>query len=168
MGRITRAVEHLSVEELDERIRKSESWRHKRRWMVIRHALVSPATAKEIGEHLGVGRQTVSNLVSGYNLRGPEAVEPPKPSYRRNAYLTLEEEREFLAPFEEKAKAGELTTVAQIADALEERLGHLIHRRSMIYRLLERNEWSKKVARPAHVKSSKAEQEEFKKAFHRR
>jgi hypothetical protein len=41
MGRVTRAVDHLQVEEIDERIKHTtEAWRM-RRWQAIRCALVN-------------------------------------------------------------------------------------------------------------------------------
>ena len=45
MGQITRAKEHLTVSEIEQRIKNSkEAWRIMR-WMIIRHALVSPQPA---------------------------------------------------------------------------------------------------------------------------
>lgn len=64
MGQVTRATEHLTVEEMDQRIKNStEVWRI-RRWLIIRHALVSPQPAAEIALRLGVAKQTVNHLIS--------------------------------------------------------------------------------------------------------
>ena len=77
MGQITRAKEHLTVSEIEQRIKNSkEAWRI-RRWMIIRHALVSPQPAAEIALRLGVAKQTVHNIIYLYNRFGPSAVETP-------------------------------------------------------------------------------------------
>lgn len=53
MGRVTKAVAHLQVEEIDERIKQCTApWRI-RRWQVIRCALVNPKPAAEIAREVG-------------------------------------------------------------------------------------------------------------------
>ena len=60
---------HLSVEEIDERIlRAREGWRA-RRWMVIRHALVDPQPPATIAARCGLAPQTVRNLLWAYKAQ---------------------------------------------------------------------------------------------------
>ncbi len=68
----------------------------------------------------------------------------PKRSWggRRRFTMTLEEEREFLADWEDRALAGAIHSVFPIHDALEKRLGHDIIL-STTYRILERHGWKK-------------------------
>lgn len=162
MGRVTRAVEHLSEEEIRERIRASRTPWIAQKWLVILHATVDPTLAKEIAVHAGVGKGTVHNLISDYNRFGPEVVERTGRGGRRNAHLTLEEEAEFIAPFVTMAEKGQIVRGVQMGKVLEERLGYRLHH-SIIYRLLDRHEWRKVVPRPFHTNAKKEIQEEFKK-----
>jgi hypothetical protein len=61
MGRVTRAVEHLQVAEIDERIQHATEAGRIRRWQVIRCALVNPKPAADIALEGGLARQTVHN-----------------------------------------------------------------------------------------------------------
>ncbi len=61
---------------------------------------------------------------------------------RRHHSLTLEQEHAFLQPFVARAIQGEIATVAEIHQALEERVGHPVDD-STTYRLLNRQGWSK-------------------------
>lgn len=162
MGRVTRAVEHLSEEEIRERIRASRTPWIAQKWLVILHATVDPTLAKEIAVHAGLGKGTVHNLISDYNRFGPEVVERTGRGGRRNAHLTLEEEAEFIAPFVTMAEKGQIVRGVQMGKVLEERLGYRLHH-SIIYRLLDRHEWRKVVPRPFHTNAKKEIQEEFKK-----
>lgn len=62
-------------------------------------------------------------------------METPGKGGRRHQYLTLPEEKEFLAPFFAQAESGEIATVAQIQHAYEAKVGHEVDE-SMVYRLL--------------------------------
>ena len=78
--------------------------------------------------------------------------------------MTIEEEREFLAQWEEKATVGGVLTVPPIHAALVERLGHDTPM-STTYRLLARHGWRKVQPDTKHPKSDPALQDEFKKKF---
>ena len=107
MGRVTRVANYLTLEEIDERIGQCNAAWGMKRWMAIRHAIVDPKPAKEIGMHVWLAKQTVNNLVSAYNLYGPEALETPGKGGRRRSYLSLEEEKAFVESFKERSKKGE-------------------------------------------------------------
>jgi transposase len=164
MGRITRAKLHLSVEEVKKRMNNDPRPLYRKRWMIIYNALVDPREAKDIAKHTGVSVKTVHKLISTYNKLGVEAVETPGKGGRRSGYMTLEEEREWLRPFFERAKRGEITTVAQIKQEFEKRVEHKVDE-TTIYRLLERHEWRKLVPRPFHPKADKEEQKLFQQNF---
>lgn len=76
--------------------------------------------------------------------------------------MTREEESLFLMPFLERAATGEIATVAEIREALEQYVGNPLHH-SVVYRFLDRNEWRRIKPRPAHVQARREEQEAFKK-----
>jgi transposase len=109
----------------------------------------------------------VHRVISTYNRHGPEAIETPGKGGRRHQYLTLPEEKEFLAPFFAQAESGEIATVAQIQRAHEAKVGHEVDE-STIYRLLDRHGWRKLMPRPRHPQADPHEQEQFKKTLQRR
>src|SRR5256885_13918629 len=123
MARITRAAFHLSVEEVKERMSNDPRPLYRKRWLIIYNALIDPREAKDIARHTGVSVATVHKLISTYNRLGVAAIETPGKGGRRNEYLTFEEEKELLTPFFELAKKGELTTVAQIKQEFEKKVG---------------------------------------------
>ena len=164
MARITRAVLHLPIEEVKERMSNDPHSLYRKRWLIIYNALVDPREAKDIARHTGVSVATVHKVISSYNRLGVAAVETPGKGGRRHAYLTLEEERELLQPFFERAERGELTTVAQIKHIFEKRGGHEGDE-TTIHRLLKRQKWRKLVPRPFHPQANKEEQELFEQSF---
>src|ERR671919_646605 len=162
MGRVTKAVAHLQVEGIDERIKcTTEAWR-RRRWQVIRCALVNPKPAAEIALEIGLARQTVHNLVAAYNRHGPSALETPGRGQRQRAYLSLEQEQAVVDQFLKQSEVGQVSTGLQIKAALETVVGHQVAK-STVYRLLKRHQWRKLVPRPRHPQASAAEQGAFKK-----
>ena len=167
MGRVTRAVAHLGVEEIDARIKQcTESWRI-RRWQVIRCALVHPKPAAEIALEVGVARQTVHNLVAAYNREGPPALETPGHKNRPRAYLSRAQEQAVVAKLVKQSAQGQVSTGLQLKPVLEHAVGHPVHQ-TTVYRLLKRQQWRQVVPRPRHPQASAAEQEAFKKTFPRR
>lgn len=58
MGRLTKAVGHLSEEEIRQRIRTARTPWIAQNWLVILHAGVGPMPAKEMALHAGVGAGT--------------------------------------------------------------------------------------------------------------
>lgn len=162
MGKITKAAEHLTAEEIQDKIKTTVGFWRVKRWMIIYQALTNPKPAEEIALNMGVSVHTVHCLVSAYNRKGEKAVEAKGKGQRQKANLTIEEEKEFLKPFFEKAEKGQIATTAKIKEALEQNIGHSVAE-STVYRLLNRHGWRKIVPRPAHPKTNKEEQEEFKK-----
>lgn len=112
---------------------------------------------EEIGKKLGYAKQTVSRLCSEFKKNGLE--EYIKPKYKGNhRSLSVEEEDEILAEFEEKANKGQIVTVQQIKAAFDKKIGKDTGR-GYIYMLLKRKNWRKVMPRSKHPK--KASQEEI-------
>src|SRR5207248_3870475 len=167
MARITRAVGHLTMEEVKKRMRTDPRSLYRQRWLIIYNALVEPRKAEEIARHCGVCKATVHQVISTYNRLGVAAVETAGKGGRRHQYLTREEEEQFLAPFFARAEAGEIATVREIWQAFETRVGHQVDD-STIYRLLDRHGWRKLMPRPRHPKADPQAQAQFKKTLRRR
>lgn len=81
---------------------------------------------------------------------------------RRRQNMTLEQEREALAPFLERARNGGILVVGQIKAELEARLGRPMAL-SSVYNLLHRHGWRKLAPDKRHPQSDPAAQEEWKK-----
>src|SRR6266487_6646738 len=141
-NRVTRAATHLSEDAVYARMqREQRPWRRKL-WEIISQALTAPRPAEDIARTVGVSVSTVHRVIAAYNREGVAAIETPGKGGRRHQYLTLEQEHAFLQPFVARAIQGEIATVAEIHQALEERVGHPVDE-STTYRLLNRQGWSK-------------------------
>jgi transposase len=159
---VTKAAPHFSEEEVKKRMDEAPRPLYRKRWRIIYHALVAPQPAEDIALHCGVAKDTVHKLISRYNRFGIAAIETPGKGGRKRFYLSLEQEKQFLEPFVERAKAGSIATCAEIHAAYEIRVERKVDE-STIYRLLERHGWRKVVPRPKHPKAEREKQEEFKK-----
>lgn len=81
---------------------------------------------------------------------------------RRYGYMTVEQERQFLSRFFEKASLGGILVVSEIHRAFEAEVGHKVAE-STIYRMLDRHNWRTIIPRPRHQESNTEAQEGFKK-----
>ena len=131
--------------------------------MLIRVTLGS--SAAQIAQLLGWATTTVHVIHSRWAKEGDAVFDIKRRGGRRNQYLSLEQERELLAPFTERAKAGSMLKVQDIQQAYEARTGRQVAASTM-YRLLDRHGWRKVVPRPQHPKADPAAQAAFKKTVH--
>jgi hypothetical protein len=124
--------------------------------LVADHGLDADRTA----ELLGTSRRTVFRDRGRIRNQG----DTPKNLWggRRHCSMTIDEEREFLAHWIDKATIGGVLTVPPIHAALVKRLGRDIPM-STTYRLLARHNWRKVQPDTKHPKSDPALQDEFKK-----
>jgi transposase len=162
MGYTLRIKNHLSEEEIEVKIKQLKGFWQVRRWMIISQAQKERVKAEDLALRFGVSEATVYALTSRYNRFGEKGIETPGKGQRQRAYLTTEEESDFLAPFFERAEKGALVTSKNIHAELEGVVGQKIHI-TTVYRLLKRHNWRKIMPRPSHVKSDKEKQESFKK-----
>ena len=123
------------------------------------HGLSLEQTAQAIGVSLGWACQLRRRFITG---RFVGAAGAPARGGRKRQNLSIEQEREFLAPFIEKAQTGGVLVVGQIKAALDERLGRPVGL-SSVYNLLHRHNWRKLVPDKRHPQSDPVAQEEWKK-----
>lgn len=159
---VTKAVPHFSVEEVKKSMDEASRPLFRKRWRIIYHALVDPQPAEVIALHCGVAKDTVHQLISRYNRFGLAAIETAGKGGRKRFYLTLEQEKQFLEPFFERAEKGEIATCAEIHAAYEAHITQQVDE-STVYRLLARHGWRKVLPRPKHPKADREKQEAFKK-----
>ena len=102
----------------------------------------------EIAEKLDTSAKVVSRWGSAYSKGGIEALMGGKfGGNRRN--MSLEDETQFLAEFDTRAKSGQLIETGEIKQAYENLVGHSIGS-GQIYRVLHRHGWRKVMPRSKH------------------
>ena len=143
--------------------RKTRNADELRRAMSVVLSGVMGLTLPRVGEMIGRSRATVARFHAEFRagLSGRQDKEKNWGG-RRRAYLTFEEEKEFLSGFFEVASRGGILVVSEVRTALEKRLGHKVAE-TTVYRMLERHGWRKIVPRRRHPKANKSAQEGFKK-----
>ena len=164
MPRVSRVLPHLSVEEVQHKIKTATNFRRQQKWLIVYNALVDPREAAQIALHTGTTKRTVHQVISDYNRKGMAAIETLGKGGRRRAYLSLTEEKKFLTEFMDSAQKGLITTVTKIKRAYEAKIGQKVDQ-STIYRLLKRHEWRKVMPRSHHPDADFEKQEEFKQQF---
>jgi len=157
---------YFSAEVIDgarEVARKTRDADELRRAMSVVLSGVMGLTLPRVGEMIGRSRATVARFDAEFRawLSGRQDKEKNWGG-RRRAYLTFEEEKEFLSGFFEVASGGGILVVSEVRTALEKRLGHKVAE-TTVYRMLGRHGWQKIVPRRRHPKANKSAQEGFKK-----
>lgn len=117
----------------------------------------------ETSQVIGRSHATVSRLQREFReqCRG-EAPRREKWGGRRRAYLTDEEETQFLEEFLEVASEGGVLEVGRIKQAFEKRVGHNVAK-TTIYRILDKHGWRKIAPRKRHPQTDLNAQTAFKK-----
>jgi len=116
--------------------------------------------ASRTAEILGISERTVFRNRSSVSYQ--DANRRNTWGGRRHHNMTIEQERDFLRPWETRAIEGGVLSVPPVHAALVERLGRSIPM-STTYRLLARHGWRKVQPDTKHPKSKPVIQEEFKK-----
>lgn len=128
-------------------------------WLREKLHMSGPDVAKALNYQL----QTIHLLWHKWIRQGLAAFTGKNPpGGRNNAYMTLEEEKTFLRPFQEKAPGGGIVEIQEIKKAFENHVGTSVPK-STIYRMLNRHGWRKVAPGKKHPKSDPILQEELKK-----
>jgi transposase len=122
------------------------------------------ATLEQTAALLGVSRASVPRLQARFRQRMQTEQSPSGWGGRRRSLMTFDQEKEFLEPWAQQAKAGGILVASVIRAALAQHLGRRI-KPSVVYRLLERHGWRKVAPDTHHPKSDPAAQEEWKKNY---
>jgi transposase len=105
---------------------------------------------------------SIYKIVESYNKEGVETIQCKKRGGRRNAYLTINEEKTIFLSIKSSANSGKVKTANDIRKIVEDKLGKKVSD-DYLWDLFNRNGWKKKVPRPYHPKRDLKAQEEFKK-----
>lgn len=115
------------------------------------------------GQMLGVGVATVVRMQKEFRDQvAGRQTQKGTWGGRRRQHMSMEEERQFLEPWIEKAETGGVLVVPPIHDALEQHLGFSVAA-STVYRMLARHGWRKVAPDTCHPKRDAQAQEDFKK-----
>jgi len=155
--------DYLSEKELELKIKKEKNNEQLRRWQCISLIKKIPnIKAEAISKIIGSSVHLVYYIIEQYNRTGESGIKIIGRGGRRTAYLTIEEEKELMNSFEEKAQKGLILTKEDIREEVEKKVGQKVSDDYLID-LFHRNEWSKKNPRPEHPDKNKKDQEEYKK-----
>jgi len=127
-------------------------------WLRVEQRL----STKEIARILDWNVNTIRITQRDFIARGSKAFVEEKRGGRRRQLMSVEEEKLFLAAFNDTAGSAAMLVINEIKAALEKRLGCTVHK-TTVYRLLRRHGWRKIVPRPQHPKHKKEAAEAFKK-----
>jgi len=113
----------------------------------------------------GLCHTSVNQIVNRYKAEGIRAIVGKRHNHG-NRYMTLEQEKAFLAGFREQAEAGKIIEVTDIHLAYQKAIGHPATR-DTIYYILKKHKWRKAMPRGQHPKKADAEAIEAYKKNHR-
>lgn len=151
-----------TVARLADRLKHAESLAQYQRIQCVLIRATLGSSAAQIAQLLGWSTASVHVMHSRWAREGDAIFDLRGRGGRHHQYLSVEQERALLAPFEQRAAAGGMLTVSEIQQAYRERTGRAVAP-STVYRLLDRHGWRKVVPRPRHPKVDPAAQAAFKK-----
>jgi len=128
MSKTSKVKEHLSAEEIQKKIKITIGFWRVQKWLIIHNALNYPRKANEIANHLAVSESLVHKTISEYNRFGSTSIDTPGKGGRRNSYITIEEEQNFVESFVSKATKGHIATISEIKDSFERLVGEKVHK----------------------------------------
>lgn len=120
-------------------------------------------SAEMVAKRTGLTLGTIRNLHSRWRKEGVAALDLKPRGGRHHAYLTAEEEKNWLFErFSEESVVGGILEVSRIHRAYEEKIGRSVCK-ATVYDLLHRHGWRKVAPRPHHPQVDAAAQAAFKK-----
>lgn len=153
-------------EEITEIIRKEKDHWKRLKWQVIYSLLADLRAGKLVAKQFGVSVQFIESAVKEYNELGMESFQNNnRGKHRKNYYLAKEEEALLLKEYSKPASKGEITTVKEIKEKIENKLKKEVAY-STVTRMVKSHGWRKVKPRPTHPKKDLEKQESFKKTSH--
>ena len=105
---------------------------------------------EEIAKATGFHPDWVGQLAKLYSVDGVNALLKDSRAGGNRCNMSYEEEKAFLSQFEDTAKTGQLTTIAEIAAAYDAITGKKRESKSTIYYLLHKHGWRLITPQTAH------------------
>ena len=158
---------HLSIEELQEKLKSEKDIRFYKLWQILNAVAYNPGIkAERIAVVLSSSVTIVRRTVQIYNKHGEDFPKLKLWGGRRESlcHLSIKEEKELLKSIEKKSMRGEILTAKDIKREVEKKVKKEVSD-DYIWDLFKRHEWTKKAPRPKHPKQNIQVQEDFKKNF---
>lgn len=134
-----RSADHLTDEELAERMDTAEDKEQFRRWQALYIIKTQGFSSEEVAETVRVSSGTVLQRVHLYNKNGEEALILKGRGGRRRCHMSYDEEISFLKESEKEACKGLVITAKIIRQKAEEKSGHEVSE-DFVYDLLHRHQ----------------------------
>jgi transposase len=155
-------METSSQELLMKRMQETRDKIEYKKLQTVKLYFIDDKRAEEVAKIMGTSVKMVYYTTGRYKKLGLSGLVNKKRGGRQWAYMALEEEKKILDSLGEEANKGMFVIVKLIKVKVEEKLGYAVSH-DYVQDLLNRHGWRKLMPRPKHPKSSKEEQEEFKK-----
>lgn len=151
------------VASAEQMVRETTDTRELRRAQTVLLPGLLGLSLEETGQIIGRSKASVTRLRAQFRQASQEGKrDRPQWGGRRRQNMTPDEEKIFLAPFFEQAKAGGILVATPIKAAYERAIGRSVPH-STVYRLLARHGWRKIAPGKRHPKRNPDAQEEWKK-----
>ena len=108
--------------------------------MVLKYKALDGLNSREISERTGFHKDYINRIVGQYKRQGLDTV-VARSVARNHAYLSLEEETEFLESFRKRALKGEILDIVDISKALNEHVNREVGL-YLVYDMLKRHNWA--------------------------
>ncbi|MBW8116918.1 IS630 family transposase [Streptococcus pseudopneumoniae] len=131
-------------------LKDSSTAKYHKRLQIVLFRLMGKSY-KEIIELLDCNQTTIWPTVKKYEEFGLDSLLQETRGGRNHAYMTIEEEKAFLARHLKAAEAGEFVTIDALFQAYKKELGSS-YTRDTFYQLLKHHGWRNIRPRPAHPK----------------
>ncbi|CMU04236.1 EF-Tu C-terminal domain-related protein [Streptococcus pneumoniae] len=136
-------------------LKDSRTAKYHKRLQIVLFRLMGKSY-KEIIELLDCNQTTIWRNVKKYEEFGLDSLLQETRGGRNHAYMTVEEEKAFLARHLKATEAGEFATIDALFQAYKKELGRS-YTRDAFYQLLKRHGWRNIMPRPEHPKKADAQ-----------
>jgi hypothetical protein len=123
MNTVISVEQHCTVEVINEKVSAAKQKWLKKRWEIVRAAMLNPWSVAAIAADVGASPQLVLDVLTSYNRGGVSALETQgRGGGRRHAYLNDEEERAFMAPLLQSIRSDGGLSFREAKQAFEARV----------------------------------------------
>ncbi|WAH94452.1 IS630 family transposase [Streptococcus pneumoniae] len=136
-------------------LKDSRTAKYHKRLQIVLFRLMGKSY-KEIIEFLDCNQTTIWQNVKKYEEFGLDSLLQETRGGRNHAYMTVEEEKAFLARHLKATEAGEFVTIDALFQAYKKELGRS-YTRDAFYQLLKRHGWRNITPRPEHPRKADAQ-----------
>ncbi|HEV6293235.1 TPA: IS630 family transposase [Streptococcus pneumoniae] len=136
-------------------LKDSRTAKYHKRLQIVLFRLMGKSY-KEIIEFLDCNQTTIWRNVKKYEEFGLDSLLQETRGGRNHAYMTVEEEKAFLARHLKATEAGEFVTIDALFQAYKKELGRS-YTRDAFYQLLKRHGWRNITPRPEHPRKADAQ-----------